>query len=69
MDYVIPKAALIDLGVYNMQGEKVANLVNDIRSTGRHRVVWNAAGSPSGVYVVRLTVEGQMQTRKILLLK
>jgi len=38
-------------------------------SAGRHSVTFNAAGIPSGVYIMRLEAGGQTMTGKLTLLK
>jgi hypothetical protein len=57
------------LGVYDLRGEKVADLFNGIREAGTHSAIWDATGFPSGIYVVRMISEGMLQTMKIVLMK
>jgi hypothetical protein len=57
------------LGVYNLQGEKVADLFNGIQEAGTHTAIWDATGFPSGIYVVRMMSDGMLQTMKIVLMK
>jgi hypothetical protein len=63
-------ASHVDLGIYNLVGQKVANLVSGWQHAGFHKVEWNAWGMASGVYLCRLTTgEGLVKTRKLLLIK
>jgi hypothetical protein len=62
------KIPLID--IFNSSGKVVARLVAD-NSPGFIAATysWNTGGTPSGVYVARLQVEGQVQTKRIMLAK
>jgi hypothetical protein len=67
IDYAVPKTGTVKLEVYNMLGQKVATLVEGIRTAGNYTVSWNAAGVTSGMYFYRLEASGVVQTRKMLL--
>lgn len=57
------------LKIYNLIGEEVAVLVNEVLSAGSYRIVWNAEDLPSGVYFYRLKTDGFIETRKMILLR
>ncbi|MDL1892499.1 T9SS type A sorting domain-containing protein [Sphingobacteriales bacterium CHB3] len=57
------------LKVYDLLGREVATLVNGQRNPGTHKVIWNAEGAASGVYICRLTTGGLTAARKLLLLR
>ena len=64
----------LEVPAYNLMGQKVAELVNDVRNAGYHTVTWQGtdrAGRPvsSGVYFSELRARGFRQTKKMLLLK
>jgi len=59
----------VNLSVYNMKGQLVANLVNERKASGNHSVHWNASGVASGVYLYQLQVEGNSITQKMVLMK
>jgi flagellar hook assembly protein FlgD len=72
--FCMPAAASADLVVHNIRGQRVRRLASRLFSTGEHFVQWNGrsdAGSAvaSGVYFVRLTVGGEAESIKALLLK
>ncbi|MEM1126822.1 MAG: spondin domain-containing protein [Bacteroidota bacterium] len=72
--YDLAEAGLVQVAVYDVLGRQVALLVNDVQTGGRHNVTWNALDSqgarvPSGVYLYRLQVGSQQQTRTMVLLK
>ena len=70
----LPAASDIRLSVYNLTGQRVADLVSGLREAGRHRVSWDGrdgSGIPlaSGVYLVRLSAGRWIGTEKLLLLR
>ena len=67
--YALPTEQDIDLGVYDMNGLRVADLYSGSQSAGEHSLVWNASGFPSGIYFVRLFVGDMVQTMKVVLMK
>ncbi len=52
--YSIPQEGLVTLKVYNLLGEEVARLVNDIKQTGNYELSFDATGLPSSIYFYRL---------------
>jgi hypothetical protein len=69
IEYYMSRRINLRLGVYNLQGEKVADLFNGIQEAGTHTAIWDATGFPSGIYVVRMMSDGMLQTMKIVLMK
>jgi hypothetical protein len=65
----LPSPEHVSLKLYNLIGEEVATLIDEVRSAGSHSVVWNAGGMPSGQYFYRITAGSFTQTRKVTLLK
>lgn len=60
----------VTLTVWNMIGQKVATLVDDVKGAGEHTdVQWDATNMPSGMYIARFEVAGQVFTRKMTLIK
>ncbi len=69
-EYYLPKATLVNIGVYNIPGQKVDELMNRIEQEGLHRLFWDGYDShhnelPAGVYFVEFN--GLLQ--KIIKLK
>lgn len=58
--FELGEAGPIRLTIYDLLGRLVATLVEAPRPAGRHTVVWDAAGLPSGTYYARL--EGPRHT-------
>jgi hypothetical protein len=69
ISYDVPVQGLLKVNIYNVLGQKTAELVNSITTAGRHQLTWNATDSPSGIYFVQLQSQGNTQIRKIVLIK
>jgi hypothetical protein len=67
--YRLPATALVRIELWNLLGENIRVLVDEVQSGGTHEVAMRADGIPSGVYVYRLASEGQIFSRRMLLLK
>ena len=73
--YEVPQQAHIQLVVYNLLGQEVIRLVDQVQSAGRYEVIWNARngqGAPvaSGIYMYRLTSStGYSESKRMTLLK
>lgn len=67
--FYLPKATDVRIGVYNVVGQQVGQLVDERLGAGDHTVTWNAMDMPSGVYIVQLESSNTVQTRKITLIK
>lgn len=59
----------VRLAIYNVLGQEVAVLVDEPMIRASYTVPFDASDLAGGVYVARLTVNDQMQTRKLLLMK
>jgi len=58
----------VRLAVYNLMGQEVARLVDEMQDPGYRSVTWNAHGLPAGVYFIQLNY-GHPQTVKAVLIK
>jgi len=69
IEYVIPQAGFVNLSVFNLLGERVAELVNEIMESGNHTIVFDASKFSSGTYIYTLSVNGNVVTKKMTLIK
>ena len=69
ISFSIPQTANVELNVYNILGQKVAVLLNDIKQPGNYKISWDASDMSSGVYVYKLQAGKRTFIRKMLLLK
>jgi len=67
--FALPERARTTLKVYNILGQEVVTLVDEVLSPGPHEVRWNASNQASGVYFYRLTFQDKALTKKMALLK
>ena len=69
----LPEASKVRINVYNILGEKVAELLNKTVEPGFHQVEFNGSNLSSGTYIYRIEAQssGQtfVQTKKMLMLK
>ncbi|MFN0157188.1 MAG: T9SS type A sorting domain-containing protein [Bacteroidota bacterium] len=67
--FSVPQREHVMLTVYNMLGQKVATLVDEVASPGNYSVNFSPSGIASGVYVYRLHSISFTKERKMLLIK
>lgn len=68
----LPKGQVgfISLRVYNIKGEKVSSLINEMKSPGNYKVEFRGDELPSGIYFYSLLIDGKMvDVKKMTLLK
>ncbi len=69
ISFELTEATNVRLDVFNIQGQRVATLVNGRFSAGTHQAVFDAANLSSGVYLYRLQSDQMSLTRKMMLVK
>lgn len=69
INFDVPKIGQVTLEVFNILGQKVATLVNEIKTAGSYTVRFDASGLSSGVYIARFTADNKVQTQEMMLLK
>ncbi len=67
--YNIPHSGRVTLNIYNILGQKVKTLVNEVMPGGTYRVLFEAHALASGVYFYSLGFNNQIATSKMVLLK
>ena len=67
--YNLPKQSNVKIAVYNMLGEKVEELINEVKSAGYNTVQWNASGFSSGLYFYRIKAGNFSAVKKCILVK
>jgi len=69
ISYTIPEAINVELYVYNLLGQRVATLVNQVQTAGSHTVNFDASGLASGMYLYRIKAGKNVTVKKMLLVK
>jgi len=67
--YSLPESGSVKLMVFNLLGEEVEVLVNEMKEAGIHTVNFNASNLNSGLYVYKIETNEFVQSRKMILLK
>ena len=67
--YELPEGTSVNIVIYNIIGEKVAELVNSFQKEGRHEIVWDAQNIASGIYFCRMLAGNFVSTKKLVLFK
>lgn len=65
--FSLAEAARVRVTVYDVAGRVVERLIDSAVSSGEHALSWDASGRPSGVYFYRIEIDGEGETRKVVL--
>lgn len=69
IEYELKEYAFVNLKVYDLLGNEVAILVNEEKYAGKYSTKFDAQRLSSGVYFYKLTIGGNTQVRKMILLR
>jgi hypothetical protein len=69
INFTIAKQSNVSLSVFNLLGQKVADLVNGNMESGNYNVRFDASNLSSGVYLYQLRTDGATIVKKMQLLK
>jgi hypothetical protein len=70
--FSLPEQAKIRVEIFNLIGQKIVTLVDDIKPAGEYKIVWNAKDLSSGIYFCRMHANGKSvfeQIQKLVLAK
>jgi hypothetical protein len=67
--YQLPQECKVTLQIFNLLGQEVATLVNELKQAGRYEMQWNAENFPSGVYFYRLRAGEFVRSMKLVILR
>ncbi len=59
VSFTLPRAASVDLRLFDLQGRPVRTLLDGPQAPGTFMLSWSAADLPAGAYFVRLRVDGE----------
>lgn len=65
INYELPLEANVELKIFNITGQEVANLVNAEQPAGIHNVLWNASSYASGTYFYILNAKDKFGEHSI----
>jgi hypothetical protein len=72
--YTLPVRQQVAVGLYDMHGHRINELVNSIKEQGQHNVMWNghdASGQivPSGIYYLVMITDTKQVVKRVTLVK
>ncbi len=72
--YELPESEHVKLVIYNVLGQEIRTLVNDLKPPGRYVAVWDSRDElghrvSSGIYLYRIVAGDFVQIKKMLILK
>lgn len=72
--YQIKENTRVELSIYNTLGQRIANLVDEWKTAGKHQVLWNGRNErgedvSAGIYLYQFRAADFIKTKKMLLLR
>ena len=62
-------SSMVNLEVYDMLGNKVTGLENQLKQNGEYHDHFDVAQLNAGIYLVKLNVDGEVSTKRIIIQK
>jgi hypothetical protein len=69
VQYQIAAKAKVSVAIYNILGERIAELCDEYQEPGLHSLTWDASAVSSGMYLCRLEIDGKAEYSKMTLVK
>jgi hypothetical protein len=69
INYYVMDNEFVSLKVYDVLGNEIAVLVNEMKSKGNYQAAFDGSNLPSGLYIYKLNVGSYSQVKKMMLLK
>jgi hypothetical protein len=69
ISYQLSDEGFVSIKVYDVLGDEITTLVNEVKQSGIHEINFDASEISSGIYLYRMTVNNFTQTRKMILLR
>jgi hypothetical protein len=67
--YQIPQSNFVNISVYDILGNKVSTLVNEVKAAGNYEQKFDASRLTSGIYFYRISSGSFIETKKMILMK
>jgi flagellar hook assembly protein FlgD len=74
IEYSIGKKEMVEVDIYNMNGQKIRTLNDNLLTKGKYKTMWdgtdkNGKEVSSGIYIIRLAAGGQTYSYRIMYMK
>jgi hypothetical protein len=67
--YSIPQISNVVIKFFDVLGNELETLVNEVKQTGTYEITWNAEGLPRGFYFYQLKAGSFIESKKMLLIR
>jgi hypothetical protein len=69
IEYSVASLGYVNLQIIGLDGRHINTMTNSIQTQGLYNVQWTPDNVPSGMYLVQLNANNQIQNKKIIYLK
>ena len=69
ISYDLANDGYVSIGIFDVLGRQVSELINKVQSKGNYDISWDAADQASGTYFIRMMADDKIMTEKIILIK
>ena len=69
ISFDLPSSGEINLSIYNLLGQRVETLVDEVMEPGHYIITWDASVYSSGIYFYQLTAGSKIITKRMTLVK
>ncbi|MEE4312476.1 MAG: choice-of-anchor D domain-containing protein [candidate division KSB1 bacterium] len=74
IEFTISRRTPVEIHIFNVLGQRVRVLMDDMMRAGRHRIVWDGLSDDghmmtTGLYFIRLRAEGKHSVKKMMLVR
>ena len=67
--FSLAETSIVNISIYNIKGQLIEELINDMYNRGHHSVKWNSKDISSGIYFILMKTPEFHEIKKIMLLK
>jgi len=67
--YSVPQSSKVVIKVFDILGNEIEKLIDEIKSTGSYEITWYTKNLPSGIYFYRIQAGSFVETKKMVLMK
>ena len=69
IQFNLVNSGFVKLGVYNVLGQEIKNLISGNYDSGKHNITFDASGLQSGIYIYKIEGNNFSESKKMILLK
>jgi len=69
ISFYLKNSSQVKISVFDVNGRKTADIMNEKKAAGNHRITFNGSALTSGVYFYRMETESFTDTKKMILVK